>query len=90
MTSGTVPRPWLDHYPPGVPAEVKADLYPSLASLLEESFRRFGRRRAAVCLDQAITFGEIDQLSEQLAAWLQSKSLAKGARVALMMPNLPQ
>jgi long-chain acyl-CoA synthetase len=90
LIDNIVQRPWLDHYPPGVPAQVPTDTYPTLAALLEESFRRFARRPAAVCLDQSVSFGQIDQLSGQLAAWFQSRGLARGARVALMMPNLPQ
>ncbi len=82
--------PWLAHYPPGVPAEVRTDIYPSLAALLEDAFRHHARRDALCFMDQRMSFREVDQLSEALGAWLQSLGLAKGARVAVMMLNVPQ
>jgi long-chain acyl-CoA synthetase len=83
-------RFWLKSYPPGVPADIDPSVYPSLVSLLEESFARYRDARAYVCMDKAITFGEVDALSGALAAWLQSRGLRKGARVAIMMPNVLQ
>ncbi|WP_457335982.1 long-chain-fatty-acid--CoA ligase [Rhizobacter sp. P5_C2] len=83
-------RPWLDHYPPGVPAEIDASPYRSLVELLDESFRRHAARDAAVCMERRLTFREIDEMSSSLGAWLQSLGLARGARVALMMPNVLQ
>ncbi len=81
---------WLKHYPAGVPAEIDASQYRSLAQLLEESFRTYADRRAFVCMDKAITYGELDKLSAQFAAWLQARGLRPGARVAIMMPNVLQ
>ena len=81
---------WLKHYPAGVPAEIDASQFRSLAQLLEESFHTYADRRAFICMDKAITYGELDQLSRQFAAWLQSRGLRPGARVALMMPNVLQ
>jgi long-chain acyl-CoA synthetase len=86
----TVSNPWLQHYPPGVPAEVATDEFPSLAALLEDAFRKHARRDALCFMDTRLSFREVDQLSEAFGAWLQSLGLARGARVALMMPNLPQ
>jgi long-chain acyl-CoA synthetase len=83
-------RFWLKSYPPGVPADIDPSVYPSLVSLLEESFGKYRDAKAYVCMGKAITFGEIDALSKALAAWLQSRGLAKGARVAIMMPNVLQ
>jgi long-chain acyl-CoA synthetase len=83
-------RFWLKNYPPGVPADIDPSVYPSLVSLLEESFARYRDARAYVCMDKAITFGEVDALSRALAAWLQGRGLARGARVAIMMPNVLQ
>lgn len=90
LVNAPVKTPWLAHYPPGVPAQVRTDLYPSLAALLEESFRLHARRDALAFLDQRMTYREVDQLSEAFAAWLQSKGLPRGARVAVMLPNVPQ
>ena len=64
---------WLKNYPAGVPAEIDASQFRSLAQLLEESFRTYADRRAFICMDHAITYGELDQLSHAFAAWLQSR-----------------
>lgn len=81
---------WLKNYPAGVPAEIDASQFRSLAQLLEHSFHTYADRRAFICMDKAITYGELDQLSRQFAAWLQSRGLRPGARVAIMMPNVLQ
>ena len=83
-------RFWLKSYPPGVPADIDPSVYPSVVALLEESFTRFRDQRAYVCMDKAITFGDVDVLSRALAAWLQGRGLTKGTRVAIMMPNVLQ
>ena len=83
-------RIWLKNYPEGVPADIDVTQYGSLVELLEESFARFGDRKAFICMDKAVSYREFDQMSLALAAYLQSKGLAKGARVALMMPNVLQ
>jgi long-chain acyl-CoA synthetase len=83
-------RIWLKQYPAGVPADVDVNLYPSLVDLLEESFAKFRDRKAFICMDKSITYRELDEMSAALGAYLQSKGLAKGARVALMMPNVLQ
>jgi long-chain acyl-CoA synthetase len=83
-------RPWLDQYPQGVPAQIPGGPHGSLVDLLEQSFRHHRSREAALFMDQPLRFGDIDDASQSLAAWLQARGLAPGARVALMMPNLPQ
>jgi long-chain acyl-CoA synthetase len=85
-----VPRPWLAHYPPGVPAQIPGPGYPSLVALLDEAWRVHAARDAAICMGTRLRFREVDERSHALAAWLQAQGLAKGDRVALMMPNLPQ
>ncbi|WP_261543191.1 AMP-binding protein, partial [Burkholderia multivorans] len=79
---------WLKSYPPGVPAEIDASPYPSVPDLLDESFTQYRDRTAFVCMGKAITYGELDALSRRFGAWLQSRGLARGARVAIMMPNV--
>ena len=86
----TIARPWLKNYPPGVPAEVEIDPRATLVDVLEQSFRQFASRDAAVCMDSRLRYRELDDLSQALGAYLQSLGLERGARVALMMPNLPQ
>jgi long-chain acyl-CoA synthetase len=85
-----VEKPWLKSYPPGVPAEIDTGGYGSLVVLLEEAFKRYAERDAAECMDKRVSFRHIDQMSSALGAWLQSRQLGAGARVAIMMPNLPQ
>jgi long-chain acyl-CoA synthetase len=83
-------RPWLTHYPAGVPPQVATDLYASLPQLLDESFRKFAARDAAECMGKRLEYRDLDEMSLALGAWLQARSLAPGARVAIMMPNVLQ
>ena len=83
-------RIWLKQYPAGVPADIDVTQYASLVALLEESFAKFADRKAFICMDKSISYRDLDEMSLALAAYLQSKGLAKGARVALMMPNVLQ
>jgi long-chain acyl-CoA synthetase len=83
-------RIWLKQYPPGVPADIDLSQYASLVELLEESFARFSDRKAFICMDKSISYRDLDEMSLAFAAYLQSKGLQKGARVALMMPNVLQ
>jgi long-chain acyl-CoA synthetase len=81
---------WLKSYPEGVPAEIDNTQYRSVTHLLEEAFRKYADRNAFVCMDKFLTYGELDQMSQKMGAWLQSKGLQPGARVAIMMPNVLQ
>ena len=83
-------RIWLKQYPAGVPADIDVTQYSSLVELLEESFAKFSDRKAFICMDKSISYRDLDEMSLALAAYLQSKGLQKGARVALMMPNVLQ
>jgi long-chain acyl-CoA synthetase len=81
---------WLKHYPAGVPAEVKADVYPSLNALLEESLRKYRDLPAYKFMGRSLSYAQVDDLSRAFAAYLQSLGMARGDRVAVMMPNVPQ
>jgi acyl-CoA synthetase (AMP-forming)/AMP-acid ligase II len=83
-------KPWLKNYPPGVPHEVRPEQYTSLTQLLEESFRRNASRPVTVCLERWMTYRDLDDWSRALGAWLQAQGLEPGARVAIMLPNIPQ
>ena len=81
---------WLKHYPKGVPAEINVNEYASLRDVFDESVAKYATRPAYTCMGKMITYGELDTLSTAFAAWLQAKGCRKGARVALMMPNILQ
>src|SRR6202140_3871241 len=81
---------WLKSYPAGVPAEIDVNQYASVREVLEESCAKFGSRPAYSCMGRTITFAELDRLSTAFGAFLQTRGLTKGARVALMMPNVLQ
>jgi len=81
---------WLKHYPPGVPAEVDYHQYRSVGELFERNTAKYRDRPAYINMGRTISFGELERLSRAFGAWLQGKGLAKGARVAVMMPNCLQ
>lgn len=85
-----IDRPWLAAYPQGVPADIDPSQYPSLVALMEEAFQKYGPRVAYTFMDQEVTFAQTDTLSQDLGAYLQGLGLARGERVAIMMPNVPQ
>jgi len=81
---------WLDSYPPGVAHEVHPEQYPSLAALLDESFRKHADRPFSVCMEHWTSYRQLHQHADALGAWLQSLKLPPDARVAIMLPNVPQ
>ena len=83
-------RIWLKHYPQGVPAEIKPEAYTSLVALMEESFQKYAKRVAYSFMGKEITYAQTDSLSRAMGVYLQSLGLAKGDRVAIMLPNVPQ
>ncbi|CAJ50468.1 AMP-binding protein [Bordetella avium] len=82
-------RPWLAHYPPSVPTEISTGAYRSLTHLLDEAFQRHADRIACTAMGSDILYRQIDLWARSFAAWLQSRGLERGSRVALMMPNVP-
>jgi long-chain acyl-CoA synthetase len=83
-------KPWLAHYPPNVPADVNPDAYRRLIDMAEESFQKFGPLPAFVSMGKTLRFQDLDRLSRDFAAYLQSRGLRPGDRIAIMMPNLLQ
>ena len=82
---------WLKSYPPGVRAEINVNEYPSLKELIERGLAIFAVRDAYVQMGKTLTYGDLDVLSAQFGAFLQSHcGLKKGERVAVMMPNVLQ
>ncbi|MCA1714477.1 MAG: long-chain fatty acid--CoA ligase [Gammaproteobacteria bacterium] len=84
-------RPWLSHYPAGVPAQIDPDEYPSIVAALERAIAAYGDRPAFANQGKILTYAEFDRLSGQFAAYLLGElELKKGDRVAIMMPNCLQ
>ena len=82
-------KTWLEHYPAGVPADIDTAGCGSLVEMLDRSFERHAARTALRCLGSNFSYARIDRASRDFAAWLLSQPLARGDRVALMLPNLP-
>ncbi len=83
-------RIWLKSYPAGVPADIDPKKWRSLIELFDKSIDKYRERPAFHSMGKSITFDELDKRSRDFGAWLQAKGLAKGARVAIMMPNCLQ
>jgi len=87
----SVDKFWLKEYAPGVPAEVDNGGFRSLRDLIETSFKEYAARPAYTCMDVTLTYADLDRLSRHMAAWLQERAgLAKGDRIAIMLPNILQ
>lgn len=86
-----VDRVWRASYPPGVPAEIDPDRYRSLVEVFDESVARYGERPAFANLGTTLSYRQLEERSRAFAAFLQNElRLGKGARLAIMMPNLLQ
>lgn len=90
QTAAKADKPWLANYPKDVPGEIGPLEYQSLGDLMVESCRKYGSKPAFTCMGKSITFTELEKQSAAFAAYLQGKGLSKGARVAIMMPNVLQ
>jgi len=82
--------PWIENYPEGIPAEIHLYDQHSLVDLFEKSCKKYQDRVAFENMGVALTFGQVDKLSEDFAAYLQSIGLQKGDRIAIQMPNVLQ
>jgi long-chain acyl-CoA synthetase len=80
----------VHHYPAGVPADIDWGRYRSCVELFDEAIARFRTSDAFVCMDRRMTYDQLDRMATQVAAWLQASGLERGARVAIMMPNVLQ
>lgn len=84
-------KPWLVHYPPGIPATVNTNVFASMVELVDNAFNQFGERPALTHGQTTLSYSELDALSRRFASWLQYQtSLQPGERLAVMLPNLPQ
>ncbi|WP_208636361.1 long-chain fatty acid--CoA ligase [Mesorhizobium helmanticense] len=90
LAAGLPEKPWLKNYPKIVPAEIGPLPHSSIGDFLVAACKQFAGQPAFTCMGKAITYAELERQSAAFGAYLQSKGLQKGARVALMMPNVLQ
>ncbi len=83
-------RPWLKNYPSGVPANINPNEYQNLVEMFEVTFEKYRKLPAFQCMGKSITFDQLDKMSKQFGAYLLSRGLQPGDKIALMMPNLLQ
>ena len=83
-------RPWLRNYPHGMPANINPEAYVSVTDVLDETFRKYRNKPAFSCMGKEMTYAEVDEASRNFAAYLQSRGLEPGDKLAIMMPNLLQ
>lgn len=90
MPGGVVEKIWLNNYDSDISKEIDADKYPSIVDVFEQSTATYANTVSYINMGKSITFAELDKLSKDFAAYLQSIGLKKGDAVAIMMPNLLQ
>jgi long-chain acyl-CoA synthetase len=90
LAAGQPQKPWLKSYPRNMPAEIGPLAFASIGELLTDACSRFSTRPAFTCMGKTLTYAQIERASVAFATFLQSQGLKKGARVALMMPNVLQ
>ena len=78
-------KPWLQHYPAGIPVNIDPDQYARVIDMVEESFKKFADQPAFVFMGKTMTFRELDEKSLAFGAYLRSRGLEPGDRIALMM-----
>jgi long-chain acyl-CoA synthetase len=83
-------RPWLKNYPAGMPANINAEQYPNLLAILDETFNKYRNKSAFACFGKELSFDDVDKMSRNFAAYLHSRGLEPGDKIALMMPNILQ
>lgn len=81
-------KPWLQHYPEAVPTEIDVAPVPTLVEMIDRALVAHAARPALTSMGKTISFAALDELASHMAAWLQMQGIAKGDRVALMMPNI--
>ncbi len=83
-------RPWLKHYPANMPANIDPNTYKNLLEVLDMTFKKYRYKTAFTCFGKDMTFDEVDRYSKQFAAYLHSRGLVPGDKLAIMMPNILQ
>ena len=83
-------KPWLDNYPSGIPANIDPSKYNSILEYLDETCKKFKNKSAFSLMGKEITYKQLDKMSTQFGAYLQSRGLKPGDKFAIMLPNVLQ
>ena len=83
-------RPWASVYPSGVPANIDVSQHNNIIDYVSEMSKEHSKKPAFSCMGKELTFKDMDKLSTQFAAYLQSRGLNAGDKVAIMLPNILQ
>ena len=83
-------RPWLKQYPSGIPANIDADAYPTVVDYLSDRCKQFSSKSAFSSMGKEITYKQLEKMSSDFGAYLHSRGLKPGDKIAIMMPNLLQ
>ncbi len=82
---------WLESYPKQVPEWIDPEHFLSIVDIFSQSCEKYHDKTAFINFNTKITYGELEQLSQHFAAFLQQKlNIQRGDPVALMLPNLLQ
>ncbi len=83
-------KPWLSQYPAGIPANIDVNQYENMVDFINESIQKYADLPAFENMGKRLTYGQLGKLSDQFGAYLHSRGLKPGDKIALMMPNLLQ
>jgi long-chain acyl-CoA synthetase len=83
-------KPWLNHYPPNVPANINPDEYNNIIELLDQTVKKYSNLIAFTCMGKDLSYKKLDEDSTSFGAYLLSRGLKSGDKIALMMPNMLQ
>lgn len=82
---------WVKNYDEGIPAEIDINEYASISEVIDSAYEKFATKDSFHCMGRNLTYGELKDMSQKFASYLQNDlGLKKGDRVALMMPNILQ
>ena len=81
-------RPWLKSYPAAVPAKIDEARIGTLVDFFQHARSAYADRPAVESFGKRMTYGELGREAAKVTSWLQSRSIGKGDRVAIMLPNV--
>jgi long-chain acyl-CoA synthetase len=84
-----MPKPWLEFYDADVPDELNIPPL-TLPDLLTSAAQKYPKQIACVFMGARLTYGQLKEQVDKLAASLHTLGVGRGDRVAIMLPNCPQ